>query len=344
MIRRALQQNILLDVLVVAVCACFALAPIISHARSNSPSGSIGNTVEDEKTAGVPFVGVGEQNWGLWQIKAPQSWLMLDGGQGVTVAVLDTGIDTAHKALQGKVIDRMVFSDSTALDTERGHGTHVAGIIAGTENGSGIVGMAYKCSIFDVKVAENDGGTDARKVAKGVIWAADHGAKVINISIVINKPYSYLEYAVDYAWKKGCLVVAAAGNAGTTEKVYPAAYPNVIAVGSTDKSDNRATWSNYGDWVGLAAPGVEIYSALPDNRYGYKNGSSFSTALVSGEAALLFAMVADSNDNGFINDEVRDIVLNNCDTVGEPEKTIKRINVYNAAYVATQSKYVAAVE
>jgi thermitase len=228
--------------------------------------------------------------------------------------VLDTGIDAGQKDLTGKVIDRVSFLENENLEKEHGHGTFIAGIIAAANN-SDAAGLAYNCSLMDVQVADAEGISDAGKVARGIIWAADHGAQVINVSIVISKPYSPLKDAVDYAWEKGCVIVAAAGNNNSTDPVYPAAYPNVIAVAATDKSDQLAGWSNRGDWVDVAAPGVEIYSSLPDNCYCYKSGSSFSTALVSAEAALLFNRAVDINNNSQINDEVCQYLLNNCDRI-----------------------------
>ena len=222
------------------------------------------------------------------------------------VALLDTGIDADHPDLKNKVLEKVSFTTSIGLDRERGHGTHIAGIIAGTADSSGVAGVAYNCSLLDVKVAENDGTSNAQKVTQGIIWAVDHGAKIINVSIVINKTYPLLEFAVDYAWNSGCIIVAAAGNNFSSAPVYPAAYPHVISVAATDKADLLAKWANHGDWVDIAAPGVDIYSTLPDNGFGLKSGSSFSAALVSGEAALLYPKAIDINGDGQVNDEVCD--------------------------------------
>lgn len=235
--------------------------------------------------------------------------------------------------MKGKVVDRVNFTSSGGLDV-RGHGTFVAGIIAAGADNPGSPGLAYEAKLLDVKVAGDDGSTDARKVADGIIWAANRGAQVINISIVIDQQYAPLELAVDYAWKKGCVIVAAAGNGASSSPVYPAAYANVIAVAASDKNDDLANWSNRGDWVDVHAPGVDIYSTIPGNKYGTKNGTSFSTALVSGEAALLFTKAIDINNNSLFNDEVSNTILNNCDVTQGLENTLKRINVYDAAKAA----------
>lgn len=320
----------ILHILALMLCACLPMTPIMSAAMDTLvPSYTAGLGTANEQSD-TPVLDSSTRRWDLLQIKASEAWKIVSGGQDVVVAVLDTGIDINHRSLKGKVIESTGFTTSTGVDIERGHGTHIAGIIGGVFDVSDSPGIAYNAKLLDVKVAENDGSTDAQKVARGIIWAANHGAKVINVSIVINQTYPLLEYAVDYAWKKGCLIVAAAGNSASSAPVYPASYPNVISVAATDKSDLLARWSNRGDWVSLAAPGVDIYSCLPNDTYGYKSGTSFSTALVSGEAALLFPQTSDADHDGFVNDEVRDTILEYCDKV-DGLSPLRRINVFDAA-------------
>jgi len=153
--------------------------------------------------------------WDLERIQAREAWQISGGAGKVPVAVLDTGIDAAHPELKGKVVGGKSFTRDSGIDLLRGHGTHLAGIIAAAAGDGGITGLAYGCRLLDVQVAENDGRTDARKLADGIIWAADQGARVLNVSIVINQPYPLLEYAVDYAWEKGCIIIAAAGKPKT---------------------------------------------------------------------------------------------------------------------------------
>ncbi len=267
--------------------------------------------------------------WDRQRIQAPEAWEMGLTGRSVPVAVLDTGIDADHEALKGKVIAQTSFADGTEADTQRGHGTHVAGIIAASAGDRGTAGLAFGSQLLDVRVAENDGTTDAQKLARGMIWAVDHGARILNVSIVIDRTYAMLEYAADYAWNRGCIVVAAAGNSPSSEPVYPAAYAHVIAVGATDGNDHLAAWSNRGSWVSLNAPGVSIYSTLPGNRYGTKNGSSYSAALVSGEAALLYGEAQDLGLSGQLNSIVASFLLANCD--GLDDYSGKRINAFKAA-------------
>ena len=139
-----------------------------------------------------------------------------------------------------------------------------------------------------------------------------------------------MEAALNYAWDKGAVIIAAAGNNFSSTPVYPAAYPNVIAVAATDKDDRLPRWSNRGDWVSLAAPGVDIYSTLPGDDYGYKSGTSQAAALVSGEAALLFTIAADTNGDGNVNDEIRHAIETSCDEVEKDELTKGRINALKA--------------
>jgi thermitase len=324
----------ILHIVALMFCACLPMTPTMVAGVEAATSGriaEIGTENFSNDPSDLPILSSTTPRWDLLQIQAPEAWQVVTGGHNVLVAVLDTGIDAEHRDLKNKVIDRANFTNSTGLDVDRGHGTHIAGVIAGAADNASNVGLAYHCSLLDVKVAENDGTTNAKKVAQGIIWAVDHGANIINISIVIGKPYSLLEYAVDYAWNHGCLIVAAAGNSDSTKPVYPAAYPHVIGVSATDKNDNLAKWSNRGDWVSIAAPGVDIYSTLPGDEFGYKSGTSFSTALVSGEAALLYTRAVDMNHDSQVNDEVQDAILSNYDGSEGSEILTRRINVYKAA-------------
>jgi thermitase len=284
--------------------------------------------------ADIPLRSLEAERWDLVQIKAPEAWELSGGGESVIVAVLDSGIDIRHPVLKGKVLERVNLSNSPGIDLNRGHGTHIAGLIAAAGDQPDNAGVAFNARLLDIQVADNNGQTDALKVAKGIIWAADHGARVINISLVINQPYQLLEEAVNYAWEKGCTIIAAAGNQGTDQPVYPAAYAHVIAVAASDRTDRITRWSGRGDWVDVAAPGVDIDSTLPGGQHGLRSGSSFSAALVAGEAALLMADAIDQDQDGSVIDEVEDLILNNCDQSDEMVLSGGRVNVYNAARAA----------
>lgn len=260
-----------------------------------------------------PYV---EKQWALNRIQIQELWQTTTGGPEILVAILDTGIDQNHEDLDGKVVIETNFTDSPTSGDIYGHGTHIAGIIAAhSNNGVGIVGVTPESKLMNVKVADDNGRCQASTVARGIIWAADNGASVINVSIELKEPSPELEDAVNYAWNQGVVIIAAAGNEGSQSPVYPACYENCIAVAATRQDDTLAPLSNYGDWVDVAAPGFNIYSTLPDNSYGYKSGTSFASAYVSGLAALLFAVVTDTNGDGKLNDEVRAAIEDGCQQI-----------------------------
>jgi thermitase len=277
------------------------------------------------------------RQWAIPKIMAPEAWEVTSGQPNVIVAVLDTGIDNQQKDLAGKVIAEINFTDSSTVGDVYGHGTHIAGIIAAWAGGGmGVVGLAPNCRLMNVKVADDQGRFDVEVAAKGVIWAVDHGAKVINMSLVSTEPSAKLEKAINYAWNKGAVIVAASGNLVGNKLVYPAYYSNCIAVAATDSDDHVASWSSQGDWVDVAAPGVDIYSTSPGNKYSYKSGTSMAAAHVSGLAGLLFGLEKDKNNDGRINDEVRTAIENGCD--GLNIGLVKgRINAFHAVNEALTS-------
>jgi thermitase len=247
-----------------------------------------------------------DQQWALTEVQALTLWGISTGNRGILVAVLDTGIDTKHEDLKGKVVAEVNFTDSPTPYDIYGHGTHIAGIIAAnSNNGIGITGVAPESRLMNVKVANDKRQCQASAVAHGIVWAVDKGAHVINISLQFAEPSAELENAVNYAWSQGAVIIAAAGNEGGQSPVYPAFYENCIAVAATSQDGSLAPLSNRGDWVDVAAPGFNIYSTLPNNSYGYKSGTSFAVAHISGLAALLFDVVRDTNGDNKINDEVR---------------------------------------
>jgi thermitase len=255
--------------------------------------------------------------WGMVKVQAPQAWEVTTGSPSIDIAILDTGVDLDHPDLASKIISNVNFSGSTTVDDVYGHGTHVAGIAAAmTNNGIGVVGLGYHASLMNVKVLGDTGSGTYSAIASGIIWAADNGAEVINMSLGGYAASSTLEDAINYAWSKGVVVVAAAGNSGSTTLSYPAYYTNCIAVAATDARDAVASFSTYGKWVDVAAPGLSIYSTLIDNGYGYKSGTSMASPHVAGLAALVFTTVSDANGDGRLNDEVRGRIEATCDDIG----------------------------
>lgn len=230
-------------------------------------------------------------------IDAPTAW---DATQGnVKVAILDTGVDQNHEDLSVKLTLQKNFTSSATVDDLYGHGTHVAGIVAAvTDNGLGVAGGCPGCQLMNGKVLNDSGSGYYSWVANGIIWAADNGAKVINLSLGGPVKSYTLERAINYAWTKGAVVVAAAGNSANPSKTYPAAYTNVIAVAATNNQDKKASFSSYGvKWVDVAAPGENIFSTFPNHPYkinklpGYDfaSGTSMATPMTSAVAALIWS-------------------------------------------------------
>lgn len=235
-----------------------------------------------------------DPNWGvqygLSNIHAPQGWDISTGSPAITIAILDTGVDQGHLDLAGKTVAGYDFvnNDENPQD-DNGHGTHVAGIAAASSNNSaGIAGVSWGARIMPIKVLNAFGSGSYANTANGLIWAVEHGAQVINLSLGGAGQSTILEDAINYAHSQGVVVVAAAGNTGINFVLYPARYPNVIAVARTD-SANHWNGSNYGPEIDVAAPGAGIFSTVIGG-YDYKSGSSMSTGFVSGLAAILMGI------------------------------------------------------
>ncbi|MDQ1645248.1 MAG: hypothetical protein QOJ50_1432, partial [Cryptosporangiaceae bacterium] len=224
------------------------------------------------------------------------------------IAVVDTGVYLTHTDLAARIVPGYnVLSPGTPpadsdpnnpANTNAGHGTMVAGIAAAhSNNGRGVAGAAWASRIMPVKVFPAAGGAADSDIATGITWAADHGATIVNLSLGGGTDDPVLHSAIQYATGKGVLVVVAAGNEGSDRPQYPAAYPEVLAVGATDWTGTRTDFSSYGDWVDVAAPGFDITSTFPHwvlaNRlttdYATGSGTSFAAPLVSGIAALVRA-------------------------------------------------------
>ncbi len=226
------------------------------------------------------------QQWGLSRIQAPLAWDVATSSGDVDLAVIDTGIDGSHPDLSDRVVARANFTADPDLDNN-GHGSHVAGIAAANTNNSlGIAGLDRFVRLISVKVLNSAGSGSYSQVADGIIWAADNGAEVINLSLGGSFGSKTLQNAIKYASDKGVVIAAAAGNNGRSSRTYPAYYSQAIAVAATDQNDLKAYFSNYGSWVDVAAPGVSILSTTSED-YQSWSGTSMATPFVAGLATLI---------------------------------------------------------
>lgn len=275
--------------------------------------------------------------WNLPDISADKAWNISLGKEDIIVATVDTGADLNHPDLQNKLVPGFnVLNDTNNPQDDNGHGTHVAGIIsAGTNNGMGVAGVSWRNRIMPVKAISADGTGSSFDIAKGIKWATDHGARVINMSIGNYHPSSVLEDAIRYAYNKGVVLVAASGNDNTNQPSFPANYPQVLSVAATDNHDMRAEFSNYGPHIDVSAPGVDIPSTYLPSRYAALSGTSMSCPHVAGLAGLILSV----NPN-LSNQDVMNIVRNSADDLGDPGKDsyygYGRINVMKALQMASQ--------
>jgi subtilisin family serine protease len=238
----------------------------------------------------IPNDSLWPSQWGPEMVHAPRAWEASTGSASIVVAVLDTGVDPAHPDLQGAIVGGYDFVDGDAdPQDDGGHGTASAGVIsARTNNREGQAGVCWSCSLMPIKVLDAAGMGDTASLAAGIVWAADHGARIISMSLGSDASTQTLADAVQYAASKGVLLVAAAGNSGSPAPVYPAGYPQVLSVAATTAEDALYSWSNHGSWVKVAAPGCNTAPWI-DADYVNFCGTSSAAPLVSGLAALAMA-------------------------------------------------------
>jgi len=315
---------------VAAAIEAFQAYSEVRYAEGNVPS----------QLSAFPPDGSESDQWALVKVRADEAWVVARATNNFIVAVVDTGVDYTHPDLTGRVIVGRDFvnGDDDPMD-EDGHGTEVAGIIAATHDGSGATGIAFGCRILAVRVGLstvpilNIKYISVFDAAKGIRFAADRGAHVINMSfgapgwlngLCWNWVY---DDAIAYARKKGCLLVAAAGNENT-DYASPAVLEGVVAVGGTGKNDARSSFSNYGPWVDIAAPAEDVYTTSFGGGTVKVWGTSFAAPLVSGAAAVIWSMHPE-----WSADKVREKLIRTAKSI-ETDKPIggRRLDLFEAVF------------
>lgn len=226
-------------------------------------------------------------SWALPKIQAPTAWDSANGS-GITIAILDTGVDGTHPDLAANMVPGWNIYDNNADTSDvYGHGTSVSGTAAMVaNNGAGSAGVAWGAKIMPVRVSSLDGYGYYSTISQGLNWAADHGARVANISYGVSGSAT-VQSAAEYFRSKGGVVAVSAGNSGVQEPI--AANDMLLTIAATDSNDARASWSSYGSYVDLAAPGVSIYAPTRGGGYAYVSGTSFSSPITAGTIALMMS-------------------------------------------------------
>lgn len=227
-------------------------------------------------------------DWGHQTIGVPDAWKVTKG-KGATVAVLDTGCDQSHRDLKAQLVAAKDFTGSRSGSSDvNGHGTHCAGIVLAAENGVGMVGVAPEARLLVGKVLSDSGSGLSTWIAAGIDWSVENGADVISMSLGSGSPDQRIGAAVQRALDKGVLVIAAAGNEGPREGTagWPGSFPGVICVAAVDNTQAVARFSSRGKSVVVAAPGVNVRSCYPGDRFANMSGTSMATPYVAGCAAL----------------------------------------------------------
>lgn len=228
--------------------------------------------------------------WEITAFNLPEAWKYTQG-EGVVVAVLDTGADLDHDDLIENLLPGKNFLNPNAPpDDDNGHGSHVTGIICASNNDRGVVGVSPKTKVIPVKVLDKNGSGKLPNVANGIRWAADQGVDFITMSLGAPTMMPMIQDAIRYAASKGTITWCAAGNAGNTRQIfYPAAYPEVIGIGAIDENFDRASFSCTGPDLDFVAPGVRILSTVPDSWYAVLSGTSMANPFAVGVASLLLS-------------------------------------------------------
>lgn len=229
--------------------------------------------------------------WHLPAIQAPAAWNYTTGSASVKVAMIDSGVDGTHPDLVANLIPGYNFvSNNTITSDTMGHGTTTAGTLGAVgNNGNGIAGVDWQSAIMPLVVVDQTGYASYSNIASAITYAAQNGVRIVNISIGGTTSSSALQSAVNYAWSMGTVVFASAGNGGSNAPYYPAGCQYVVAVGATDSTNTWQSWSNYGTFLSVVAPGVNIYTTTEGGGYGYEAGTSYSSPIAAGVGALMLS-------------------------------------------------------
>ncbi|WP_416149793.1 S8 family peptidase [Salipaludibacillus sp. HK11] len=251
--------------------------------------------------------------WNLKQMNLEGVWNETQGSEGVPVAIVDSGIDPEHRDLQERVVKGYnAFENNESYFDDNGHGTHVAGIFgAVTNNEDGIAGVTWNAPILAVKVLDDEAIGNSFSIAEGIYWATDNGAKVINLSLGDEHDSEVMYEAIRYAYDNDVVLIAATGNDNVETPMYPAAYDEVLAVGSTNQNRERSFFSNFGDHTDVTAPGEHIPSTFPGGQYVMMSGTSMSAPHVAGIASLIR-----SQDEDLTNEDVYEKIRVTADDIG----------------------------
>jgi len=291
--------------LVLAAIAVVLGTVLVPVARAHAEAGPAPITGFPVRAAFTPDDTFYWDQWGLTRIDAPLAWDVTLGDPSVIVAVVDTGVWWTHNDIQSNMWSNtdgthgfdFVSGDSNPMDEDVAggtfHGTGVAGVLAAlTDNNYQIAGAA-QVSVMALRALGSNGGGSSANTSQAIRWAADRGARIINLSLGTNDTFggpTDMQLAIDYAWRRGALIIAAAGNSGQSTLDYPARLPNVVSVAALDESGSRASFSNYGSGLDVSAPGNRILTLSANNQFHYLSGTSVAVPFVAAEAALLLSV------------------------------------------------------
>jgi thermitase len=230
------------------------------------------------------------KEWHLTKISGPEAWSTTTGSSQVTIAIIDTGVDGTHPDLASKMVPGWnIYNNNSDTSDVYGHGTGVAGVAAAlSNNGTGVASVAWGSLIMPIRISDTSGSASISNIANGIRWAADHGARVANVSFYPIASSSTIGSAAQYLQSKGGVLTVCAGNSGAFDSSSD--NPSILVVSATDQNDVLASWSSTGNNVDLSAPGVNIYTTARGGLYGSGSGTSFSSPIVAGLAALVLSV------------------------------------------------------